>query len=346
MARFTKEQVERLRATPMRDILAAEGYDTSHTNDGIYYSPFRAKENVASFHINDTLHCWFDHGDPTMAAAGKPTRNGRGGGDTIDFVRILKGCSFTEALEYLCRYNPGVVPDLQADPITVPRRKDTILSGGGALAGTCTETRIAAVYETFTDTALVRYAESRRVSLAMLQRYCREVHYECVFPDNIVKRFHAIGFPNSGGGWMLRWNPPTGRGKRSTGGGATLLSRDGIVLPDGARPTAGSVIAFEGFFDFLSWMEDFRPGGSPSDTDIVVLNSVANLHGAEAFLTAHRNVITIFDADKAGDKATEQAAEMCREAGIRHLDYRSLLSGEADYNDARRKRLLQGTTAA
>lgn len=345
MPTFTKEQIDKLRSTSMRDILAAEGYDTDHTRGGIFYSPFRAKERTPSFHINEERHCWFDHGDPTLKAPGKS--GARGGGDTIDFVRILKGCSFQEALEYLCRFNPEIVPEMRVQRIVVPRREDAIIAdGSGSNAGTCTETRVTAAYDIFTDTGLVRYAESRGIRLATLQRYCKEVHYECSFAGGETRSFHAIGFPNSEGGWMLRWNPPTGRGKRSTGGGATLIDRQGRVLRDGAEGSAGSVIVFEGFFDFLSWVEEYRADGVPADTDIVVLNSVANLGASLPFITGHRNVITVFDNDKAGNAATAQASQACRQARVRHYDFRHLLDGEADMNDAHRKRLSRGTTAA
>ena len=338
---FTKEQIDQLRSTPMRDILAAEGYDTAHTRGNVYYSPFRAKERTPSFHIDDNAHMWFDYGDPSMTAPGKNPRGGRGGGDTIDFVRILKKVSFQEALEYLCSYNPGVVPDVHAARMNVPRTEDRILVDGGALAGTCTETKITNIYDKFTDTGLVSYAKGRGVSLEMLQRYCREVHYECSFEGGATRRFHAIGFPNSDGGWMLRWNPPTGRGKRSTGGGATLISCQGRFLRTGGAARCHNVTVFEGFFDFLSWMEDMRPEGTPQDTDIVVLNSVANLQSSLPFLLQHRNVLTVFDNDKAGEAATREAATACCKAGVRHFDFRNLLCGEADYNDIHVKRMTQ-----
>lgn len=338
---FTKEQIEQLRNTSMRDILAAEGYDTAHTRGNVYYSPFRAKERTPSFHIDDAAHMWFDYGDPSMAAPGKASKNGRGGGDTIDFVRILKGLSFRDALEYLCRYNPGIVPDTKVDRIVVPRREDKILADGGALSGTCTDTKVTAAYELFTDRGLISYAASRGVGLDILQRYTREVHYECAFDGGVTRRFHAIGFPNSDGGWMLRWNPPTGRGKRSTGGGATLISCTGGFLRHGGRARCGSVTVFEGFFDFLSWMEDYRPDGTPGDTDIVVLNSVANLHSALPFILQHRNCLTVFDNDKAGEKATREARQACADGGIRHFDFRHILGGAADYNDAHVARLKE-----
>ncbi len=336
---FTKEQIERLRSTSMHDILAAEGYDTAHTRGNVYYSPFRAKERTPSFHIDDKAHMWFDYGNPALTAPGKTPKNGRGGGDTIDFVRILKNVTFREALEYLCHYNPGVSPDVHADRIHVPQRQDRIIADGGALAGTCTETRVTGVYDIFTDTALADYARSRGVSLAMLQRYCREVHYECTFEDGVTRRFHAIGFPNSDGGWMLRWNPPTGRGKRSTGGGATLISCRGGFIRNGGAARCHNVTVFEGFFDFLAWMEDMRPEGTPGDTDVVVLNSVANLQSAMPFILRHKNVLTIFDNDRAGEAATREAARSCGAASVRHFDFRNLLEGAEDYNDIHVKRM-------
>ncbi len=319
----------------MRDILAAEGYDTAHTRGGLYYSPFRAKERTPSFHIDDASHRWYDHGDPSFGRA--LTGKERGGGDVVAFVRLLKGYSFLEALDYLCRYNPGVVPGKVVDAITVPRTADRILaddSHGGQYLGTT----ITAVKERFLDAGLVCYAGRRGIPTEVLERYCREVYYDMRYKDvdghDATVSHHAIGFPNSDGGWTLRYVSSKGGGKRSTGGGATLIDKDGRMLAAAdAKATARFVIVFEGFMDFLSWVTDRRPGGTPQDTDIVVLNSVANLQTALPFILAHGKVIGLFDGDKAGDAATTTLCDACMDNGVPFTDCRYLLDGAKDYND-------------
>lgn len=330
--KYTQQQIDALRQTSMRDILAVEGYDTSHTRDGLFFSPFRAKERTPSFHIDDAGHRWFDHGDPFNGVGG------RRGGDTIGFVQRLKGCSFLEALDYLCRYNPSVVPC--GDAVTVPRGEDAILSDGGG-EGTYAGTAVVAVMEHISDFPLRDYARSRRIPDAVLDRYCREVHYAVQHRDGdgVVhsRRHKAIGFPNSGGGWVLRYIAGgKGRGKRSTGGGYTALDRDGrLMRQKEARTTAPSVIVFEGFFDFMSWIADKRPEGIPGDADVVVLNSVANAPAAMPQITDHRTVIAMLDNDAAGDSATALLHEAADAAGCRFVDARRLFAGYGDYNDKR-----------
>ena len=128
--KYTDEQVARLRETPMRDILAAEGFDTSHTRGGLYFSPFRTKERTPSLHIDDANHRWYDHGVPDTGIGGKR------GGDTIAFVMVLKNYSVGQALNYLCRFNPQIVPMRNIRPITVPRGGDRIIADGFAWANT------------------------------------------------------------------------------------------------------------------------------------------------------------------------------------------------------------------
>jgi len=319
----------------MRDILAAEGFDTAHTRGGLYYSPFRAKERTPSFHIDDASHRWYDHGDPAFGRS--LTGKSRGGGDVIVFVRLLKNCSFLEALDYLCRYNPDIVPDKNVEAIVVPRTEDRILTDDSR-SGQYLGTEVTAVKERFLDAALMRYAGRRGIPTEVLERYCREVYYNMHYKgedgrDTTVSH-HAIGFPNSDGGWTLRYVSNNGGGKRSTGGGATLIDKNGRLLKTAdAAATARFVIVFEGFMDFLSWVTDKRPEGVPGDTDIVVLNSVANLQTALPFILSHGKAIGLFDGDKAGDAATATLQGACRDNNIPFTDCRYLLDGAKDYND-------------
>lgn len=329
--KYTPQQVDVLRSTSMRDILAVEGYETAHTRGGLYYSPFRAKETSPSFHIDDVRHQWYDHGDAAGGIAGKA------GGDTVSFVMRLKGLSFIDALDYLCRYQPSVIPGIHVDPVRIPDIRDTILSD--VRGGLSAQTRFLDAHIPFSSAGLVGYASSRGVPRRVLESACREIRYAIDYESgNGVKSCEhlSIGFANSAGGWVARYpaRDPRG-GKRSVGPGApSLISRGGATLPlDGAAATAPSVVVFEGFMDYLSWLTRCRPSTTPSDTDAVVLNSVSNLRRAEPFITAHRNVVSLLDADAAGNAATDRLREACRAAAVHFYDRRDLLRGHKDYNE-------------
>lgn len=344
--RFTKDQIDILRQTPMRDILAVEGFDTSHTMGGLFFSPFRAKERTPSLHIDDRQHKWYDHGDPSAGLSGN------GGGDTISFVQRLRGCGFYEALEYLCQYNPSVVPSQDIKPVSVPRRDDRIVGDGGGSVRRA-EVRIDEVLDRFEDSGLISYAEGRGIGERVLNAVCREVRYTVILtgggsmPDKEY-RHAAIGFPNSSGGWTLRY-PPKGRrndkGKRSTGGGHTAVDVHGnVIMRDDLTATAAGVVVFEGFMDYMSWLVMSRPEGVPVDCDVVVLNSVGNLKGALPFILMHRNVIGLLDADSAGDAATALLKDACAD-GSRFYDMRGrVLRGHKDVNDRLRADLKKGNS--
>ena len=346
--KYSEKQIEQLRSTSMRDILAAEGFDTTHTRGGLYFSPFREKERTPSFHIDDANHRWYDHGDPSLGAGVAKRNSSKGGGDVVAFVMLLKGCGFLDALDYLCRYNPTVVPEKKVTAIAVPRGGDRIIAEGNSRSDEYLGTIIRQARTPFVDATLVAFAEGRGIPRAILERYCKEVYYDMRYCEEgggqRIIGHHAIGFPNSDGGWVLRYLPKKGdkRGKRSTGGGATLLSKDGTLAPaKDAKATAPSVVVFEGFMDFLSWITEKRSKTAvPTDTDAVVLNSVANLDTALPFLLQHKNIIGLLDDDDTGERTTLSLKAAAERAGQRFHDWRRLFEGYKDYNEAWQRRCL------
>lgn len=86
--------------------------------------------------------------------------------------------------------------------------------------------------------ALIRYLQDRCIDIEVAKSVCKEVHYEV---NN--KRYFAIGFPNCGGGYELR-NP---------------FFKGCIVPKDISHFYADEpkkvCFLFEGFMDFLSFME-------------------------------------------------------------------------------------------
>ena len=321
LMRYTKEQIEQFKQTSMVDILRDLGYNTRHTASGLYFSPFR-EEKSPSFHINDRDHKWADLGnaDPTLVKAGKKAA----GGDVVDFVRALKKCSFTEALDYLASFNPSV---------SVSDRKDEIIGGTYRSPGTI---KIEKVSEVLTSRLLTEYGtQKRRIPLGLLQRYCSQVSYRIVHEGEKPSRdYFAIGFPNRSGHWTLRNSIV----KLSSGSDITLVSRRGEFLTGSAKPTSVAVAVFEGFFDFLSWLA-WRGREVPGDCDAVILNSTSNTHGALDFLLAHTVVVGYFDNDKAGQSHSEWLGAECavnssEEREIAYHDCSASFEGYNDINEA------------
>ncbi|WP_455954663.1 toprim domain-containing protein, partial [Alistipes finegoldii] len=70
-----------------------------------------------------------------------------------------------------------------------------------------------------------------------------------------------------------------------------------------------TVIAFEGFMDFLAYLSLKHP--ERLHIDAAVLNSVVNLPKAVPFIFRHPVIRTFFDNDEAGRKATADLIRLC-----------------------------------
>ena len=88
---------------------------------------------------------------------------------------------------------------------------------------------------------------------------------------------------------------------------------------------------FEGFFDFLSWIED--QGIEAFPCDVCVLNSVSNLRRALEFLSAHKEIHLYLDNDRAGAYAAAQIECFCVNEDTREVSMSHLFDGYKDYNE-------------
>lgn len=194
------------------------------------------------------------------------------GGSIIDLVMRMENCDFMQAVQSLD--NSEIKTTASAIPVrampTAPALR--ILSDAP-----------------LHNAALVAYLQSRAIDPATASAYCREVRYAVG-----GKTFFAVGFRNDAGGWELR-------SERFKGGSTPKH----ITTIDNHSDT---VIAFEGFMDFLSYLTLKIP--QPLRIDAAVLNSVVNLPKAMPFLERHRAVHTFFDNDEAGHKATAQVQQL------------------------------------
>lgn len=193
------------------------------------------------------------------------------GGSIIDLVMRLERCDFTQALRLLGggERTPMVVPVPLSVPPTVPALR--LLSD-----------------IPLRHPALVDYLSSRGIAPAIASACCREVHYTVG-----GRNYFAVGFRNDAGGWELR-------SERFKG----CVSPKHITTIDNRSST---VLSFEGFLDFLSYLSIERQ----LQTDVAVLNSVVHLPKAIPFLGRHATIYAFFDNDEAGRKATAELNRLC-----------------------------------
>jgi len=295
-----------LKNISIRLFLARRGIQPKYERNGygMYLSPLR-DEHTPSFKVDYVQNLWYDFG------LGE-------GGTLLTLVMRLERCDSREAIRRLQngeKRNAGVAlsPDIYERPI----------AGGASSAG-----RPAAVpaLRILSDAplrhpALVGYLASRGIVPSVAAAFCREVRYEVN-----GRAFFAVGFRNDAGGWELR-------SERFKGGS----SPKHITTFDNRSDT---VIAFEGFMDFLAYLSLKHPGRLRIDA--AVLNSVVNLPKAVPFISRHPVIHAFFDNDEAGRKATADLIRLCPRSEV--IDQRHFYRGHKDVNDyliARIKALAQ-----
>ena len=260
----------------IRDFLARRGIQPKYERNGygMYLSPLR-EERTPSFKVDYVRNLWYDFG------LGE-------GGTLLTLVMRLERCDRYAAIRIL---SSGEIRQAES----------TSLSSGiyerPAVGGVSPVLRPAAVpaLRILSDAplrhpALVGYLASRGIVPSVAAAFCREVRYEVN-----GRAFFAVGFRNDAGGWELR-------SERFKGGS----SPKHITTIDNRSDT---VIAFEGFMDFLAYLSLKHP--ERLRIDAAVLNSVVNLPKAIPFLSRHPVIHAFFDNDEAGRKTTSDLIRLC-----------------------------------
>jgi|AGTN01.3.fsa_nt_gi DNA primase (bacterial type) len=189
------------------------------------------------------------------------------GDSIIDLVMKLEHCSLAEAFQRLDDTSFSFQWNTPVAPVVATNREPTIKIGE---------------IVPLTHPALFHYLKDRNVNVDIAKHYCSEVHYSIA-----DKNYFAIGFQNDARGWELRNRDFKGS-----------ISPKNITTINNSNNT---VIVFEGFMDFLSYLSLKR---NPSPTiDAAVLNSTSNLSKAIPFLQSHKTVHAFLDNDDAGRKS-------------------------------------------
>jgi len=226
---------------------------------GMFLSPFR-KETTASLSVNYVKNLWFDHGLSL-------------GGNIVNLVSRLEGCSFAEATQ---RLEEGSFSFHRKDISMPEKRKSEI---------------VIRKIQPLANPALLEYLKERRISIDIAKANCEEVYYSVN-----DKPFFAVGFKNDTGGYELRSKYFKG-----------CTSKD-ITSHISGRSCCQ---LFEGFMDYLSFLTMKNWQRSP--VDAIVLNSLANLSKVENRLAGYNSVALFLDNDEAGKRAAESLCSVCKE---------------------------------
>ena len=280
----------------IRDFLARRGILPKYERNGygMYLSPLR-EERTPSFKVDYVQNLWYDFG------LGE-------GGTLLTLVMRLERCDSREAVRRLQNGEKRDAGSASLSPSVGERP---------AVGGPSPVVRLAAVPalrilsdDPLRHPALIGYLVSRGIVPSVAAAFCREVRYEVN-----GRAFFAVGFRNDAGGWELR-------SERFKGGS----SPKHITTLDNRSDT---VIAFEGFMDFLAYLSLKYP--ERLRIDAAVLNSVVNLPKAIPFLSRHPVIHAFFDNDEAGRKTTSDLIRLCPRSEV--IDQSSFYSGHKDVND-------------
>lgn len=283
---------------PIREYLARRGILPRYERNGYgMYLSPLREERTPSFKVNYQKNLWYDFG------IGE-------GGTLLALIMRLERCSRSEAFEHLQHAAEGTVSLLAAricKRYAVPTESANPQPALRILSDA-----------PLRHPALLGYLASRGIVPGIAAAYCREVRYQVR-----SRCFFAIGFRNDCGGWELR-------SARFKGGS----SPKHITTIDNRSDT---VIAFEGFMDFLAYLSLKYP--ERLRIDAAVLNSVVNLPKAIPFLSRHPVIHAFFDNDEAGRRTLAELTRQCPRSQV--IDHAHLYRDYKDLNNfwIARKRL-------
>lgn len=167
---------------------------------------------------------------------------------------------------------------------------------------------------TLSSPNLRQYLASRGISLSVAQRYCKEIEFRIAH-----NTYLAVGFPNRSGGYELR---------NSWFKGSSSPKDISLIK---ACPKSLRLSVFEGFTDFLSTLtlNDIRFKKATTQTDFLVLNSLAFLSREIPLLRSYSETTLFVDNDAAG----KQAKDALKESSINFHDASLWYAPHKDVNE-------------
>ena len=235
----------------------------------MYRSPLR-EETRPSFKVDTEKNLWIDYAESR-------------GGSIIDLYMRLEDCTLSEAI---CRLEQNA-PDNTAHSYSFTNRGISISPNQIENVMASGTRRLISISDTLPPHLQEYLKKERCIDLEKATPFLKCISYEVR-----GRRYEAIGFANSSGGYELRDNN-TFKG--------TIAPKDITpIFEDRAQP----VCLFEGFMDFLSFLSMKRE----VTNQCLVMNSVSNVARSIHYLNK-RNITSVrafLDNDDAGRKAVQE----------------------------------------
>lgn len=291
---------EQAKQLSLPDILRKLGHQPAKTTkegrEVWYASPFRTEKDP-SFHTSflGGKWIWKDFGDA--------------GGTVIDFIMRYRNTDVKGALSFL--------DDLYG---VTPIHYSTIKTAKSNPKTELTEEAIFQLDQVYSfgsraKSILFYITQERGINAEIAKKYLKEVHFKNL---QTGKPYFAAGFLNVKNGYEIR-NPYF----KSTVGEKAISH-----LQNGSK----TVLVFEGFLDFLSYLTDKKQNDTPDD--VIILNSISfHVQAAEAIQSkGYTTILTFFDNDRSGNELTNNYADTFKNA--RFSPQNHLYIAFKDYNEA------------
>ena len=252
----------------------------------LYRSPLRA-ETHPSFKVDTEKNLWIDYAE------------GRGG-SIIDLCMRLESCTLLEAICHLGRNAPDDSAYSSRNDFASNYFQPSMVANGAR--------KLISISDTLPPHLQEYLTKVRCINLENAKPFLKCISYEVK-----GRRYQAIGFVNSSGGYELRDNQ----------------SFKGTVAPKDITPIftdrAEPVCIFEGFMDFLS----FLSMKEKIINHCLVMNSVSNVARTIRYLNdRHLTHIRAFlDNDEAGRRAVQdfiKAGFHVEDMNIHYKDFKDL----------------------
>jgi len=231
----------------------------------MYRSPLR-EETRPSFKVDTEKNLWIDYAECR-------------GGSIIDLCMRLEGCTLSEAIHHLGQNAP--------DNTVYSSHKDFSQNNLQPTMAANETRKLISISDTLPPHLQEYLTKVRCIDLEKATPFLKCISYEVR-----GRRYEAIGFANSSGGYELRDNN-TFKG--------TIAPKDITpIFEDRAQP----VCLFEGFMDFLS----FLSMKGEVTNQCLVMNSVSNVARSIHYLNK-RNITSVrafLDNDDVGRKAVQE----------------------------------------
>lgn len=266
-----EEDLSLIKRYPIVEYLERRGIRPVHKTPtyAMYRSPLR-EETRPSFKVDREKNLWIDYAE------------GRGG-SIIDLCMRLEGCTLSEAI---CRLGQNAL-EHTAYSSNSPKREISISPNQREDVTASGTRRLIGISDTLPPHLQEYLKKERCIDLEKATPFLKCISYEVR-----GRRYEAIGFANSSGGYELRDNN-TFKG--------TIAPKDITpIFEDKAQP----VCLFEGFMDFLS----FLSMKEEVTNQCLVMNSVSNVAKSIHYLN-ERNITSVrafLDNDDAGRKAVQE----------------------------------------